>query len=300
LRGEHRFSTTETAVQHHEQTGIAQKPYAVIRPPVGWASLELFDLWNYRYLIWMLLWRDIKGRYRQTMLGPLWFVILPLIRMGVFSLILGLVAGLPSEGVPYPLYTYAALLPWELFAGAVVRSTGSLVEYMQVISKVYFPRLIVPVTTSLAGLADFGISFFILIIMTLAYGYPLTIRLLYVPLLLIPTVMLSMAIGMFLSALQVRYRDVGQVVGITIQLWFYATPAAYSAQLVMDRLPASMQFLYWLNPMAWVVDGTRWAVIGVGRAPDINLVIMTVIILFLLIGAAFFFRRTEQSIVDIL
>lgn len=280
--------------------GSALKPFVVVRPMKGWASLELGDLLRYRYLLFMLLWRDIKGRYRQTMLGPLWFVIGPLMRMVVYSLVLGTVARLPSEGIPYPLYTYSALLSWELFAGAVFRSTGSLVEYMQVISKVYFPRLIVPVTTTLSGVVDFSISFLILIAMTLLYGYPITLRILYVPLLLVPVLMLAMTIGMSLAALNVRFRDIGSLVGILLQFWFYATPVAYSGALVTERLPAFLRPFYELNPMAMVVENMRWAILGVGKPPEMTLVYMSLIILVCLIGAAFFFRRTEQSIVDIL
>ena len=275
-------------------------PTIIIRPACGWSSLELGDLWRYRHLLFMLLWRDVKGRYRQTMLGPLWFIIGPLVRMVVFSLVLGQVAKLPSEGVPYPIFTYTALLPWELFAGAIGRSTGSLVEYMHIISKVYFPRLIVPIASTLSGLVDFAISFVILLGMTLFYGFRPTPRLLMLPLLILLTIGLALAVGMLLAALQVRYRDVGNALGYLVRFWFYGTPVVYSANLITDRLPEPLQWLYQLNPMNSVVEGFRWALLDTGRAPDWSLAATGLIVFLFMAGSAFCFRRTEHSIVDIL
>lgn len=281
-------------------TRAAPAPITVIRPARGWDSLELGDLWRYRYLLLMLLWRDVKGRYRQTMLGPLWFIIGPLVRMLVFSLILGQVARLPSDSAPYPIFTYTALLPWELFNGAIGRSTGSLASYMHVISKVYFPRLLVPIAATLSGLVDFAISFVILLVMAVYYGFPLTPRLLVLPLLMLLVMGLATAVGMLLAALQVRYRDVGNALGYLMQFWFYATPVAYSASLIANWLPQRLQWLYRLNPMNGVVEGFRWALLGTGRAPDWPLAITGLFILLFLAGSAFYFRRTEHSIVDIL
>jgi len=278
----------------------AAVPTIIIRPARGWNSLELSDLWYYRHLLFMLLWRDVKGRYRQTLLGPLWFIIRPLARMVVFSLVLGQVAKLPSEGVPYPIFTYTALLPWELFAGAIGRSTGSLVEYMHIISKVYFPRLIVPIASTLSGLVDFTISFVILLGMTLFYGFRPTPRLLMLPLLILLTIGLALAVGMLLAALQVRYRDVGNALGYLVQFWFYSTPVVYSANLITDRLPEPLQWLYQLNPMNGVVEGFRWALLDTGRAPDWLLAATGAIVFLFMVGSAFCFRHTEHSIVDIL
>jgi lipopolysaccharide transport system permease protein len=278
----------------------ATLPSIIIRPARGWSSLELVDLWRYRRLLLMLMWRDVKGRYRQTLLGPLWFVIGPLMRMVIFSLILGQVARLPSDGVPYPIFSYAALLPWELFAGAVGRSTGSLVEYMPIVSKVYFPRLIVPVAAALSGLVDFGISFVILLVMALLYRFPLGPRLLVLLPLILLALALALAVGMSLAALQVRYRDVGNALGYLMQLWFYGTPVVYSAALISERLPEAMRWLYQLNPMNGVVEGFRWALLGVGRAPEPLLLVTGAVVLVFLTGAAFLFHRAEQSIVDLL
>lgn len=278
---------------------VTAVPTIIIRPARGWDSLELSDLWHYRHLLFMLLWRDVKGRYRQTMLGPIWFIIGPLVRMVVLSLMLGQFARLPSEGVPYPIFTYTALLPWELFAGATGRSTGSLVDYMHIISKVYFPRLIVPIASTLSGLVDFAISFVILLGMTLFYGFRPTPRLLVLPLLILLTIGLALAVGMLLAALQVRYRDVGNALVYLIQFWFYVTPVAYSASLITERLPERLQWLYRLNPMNGVVEGFRWALLGIGRAPDWSLTATGLIVFLFMVGSAFCFRRTEHSIVDL-
>jgi len=272
----------------------------VIEPTRGLGRLGLSDLWRYRYLLWMLLARDIKGRYRQTLLGPLWFVIGPLVRMLVFSLLLGQIVRLPSEGVPYPIFIYTALLPWELFAGAIQRSTGSLVSYMSIISKVYFPRLLVPVAATLSGLVDFAISFVILLGMMAFYGFALTPRLLALPALILLALALAMGVGLWLAALAVRFRDVGQFLGYVIQFWFYGTPVAYSAMLILSWLPEQVHWLYRLNPMNGVVEGFRWMLLDTGRAPDLMLLISSAFVLALLVSGAFFFRHTERSIVDLL
>ena len=294
------LSKVTTKPDLEQSTRATAVPTITIRPARGWGSLELGDLWRYRHLLFMLLWRDVKGRYRQTMLGPLWFIIGPLVRMLAFSLILGQVARLPSDGVPYPIFTYTALLPWELFAGAIGRSTGSLVGYMHIISKVYFPRLLVPIAATLSGLVDFAISFVILLVMAVYYGFPLTPRLLVLPLLILLAMGLALAVGMLLAALQVRYRDVGNALGYLMQFWFYGTPVAYSASLISDRLPQSLQWLYRLNPMNGVVEGFRWALLDAGRPPDWSLAATGLLVFLFLIGSAFYFRRTEHSIVDLL
>jgi lipopolysaccharide transport system permease protein len=221
-------------------------------------------------------------------------------RMVVFSLVFGELVGLPSEGVPYPVFTYTALLPWELFSGAITRSTGSLVEHMQVISKVYFPRLTVPIAATLSGVVDFSLSFVILLGMCAFYGIPFTWRLVVLPYLILLTLALALTVGLALAALAVRFRDVGQFLGYVMQLWLFATPVAYSAELITDWLPAQLIWLYWLNPMARVVEGFRWAILGTGRAPDWSWALTGLVIFLLMIASAFYFKRTEHSIVDIL
>jgi lipopolysaccharide transport system permease protein len=218
--------------------------------------------------------------------------------MGAFAFVLGHLAGLPSEGVPYALFTYAALLPWELFATGVSRSTSSLLTYIHIIAKVYFPRLILPASEVLSGIVDFAFSFLILLVMTLCSGYGLSLRILILPPLLLLTMALSLAVGLLFAVAQVRYRDIGTFVGYLIQFWFYATPVAYSAEVLRGRLPESLLRLYRLNPMNGVVEGFRWALFGTGRAPDISLIVTSGITVLLLLFSALVFRKTEHSIID--
>ncbi len=272
----------------------AQQPTLVIEPSHGWAALSLSELWAQRHLLYFMLWRDVKARYRQTALGPVWYVLSPLMRMVVFSLIFGNLAELPSEDVPYPVFTYTALLPWELFAGAVQRSTGGLVNYLSVISKVYFPRLIVPISAALVGVVDFSISIFILLAMAWYFGYPPDARLLAVPLLVLYALLLGLAVGLWLATLAVRYRDVAQFVGYGLSFWMYLTPVAYSSELIPER----WQLLYQLNPMYWVIEGHRWSVLGLGSQPTGAALVGLLLLPTLLVSGAYVFLRTERTIVD--
>lgn len=274
-------------------------PPVIVVPPGAWHPIDFREFWSYRQVLSVFLWRYVARRYRQTLLGPLWFVLTPVVRMLVFSFALGAVLGLPSEGVPYPLFTYTALLPWELFAVSVIRSSESLVAYEHIISKVYFPRLIVPVTEALCAAIDFGLSFIILLVMLLGYGFPLTARLLIIPFLVGLTLAIALSIGLVFAVLQVRYRDMSNLLAYVVQFWFYATPVAYSASVVAKRLPQSLLHLYQLNPMNGVVEGFRWALLGTGRAPDTAMLILGVLIWPLLGLSAMVFTRTEHSIVDL-
>lgn len=276
------------------------RPLRIIRPAGDWESAGLRELWEYRYVFWVFLWRNVMRRYRQTLLGPLWFIFAPLLRMGVFSLALGVIAGLPSEGIPYPIFTYAALLPWELFATGINRSSNGLVEYEHIISRVYFPRLLLPITEVCTGLVDFSISFAILLAMTVYYGFPLTSRLLVLPFLISLSMAMSLAIGLFVAPLQARYRDVSNFVSYVVQFWFFGTPVAYSATVLSNRLPASLSQLYQLNPMNGVVEGFRWVLLGTGRAPDSYLLSTGFLVCLFLFVGAIVFRRTEHSIVDVI
>jgi lipopolysaccharide transport system permease protein len=275
-----------------------RSPVVVIVPAGGWVGIDIRELWQYRHLFPIMLWRNVMRRYRQTLLGPLWFILGPLVRMVVFAFVLGHLAGLPSEGIPYPLFTYAALLPWELFSTGVGRSTSSLLTYIHIIAKVYFPRLILPTSEVLSGIVDFAFSFLILLAMMFGYGYGLSVRILILPLLLLVTMALSLAVGLLFAVVQVRYRDVGSFVGWLIQFWFYATPVAYSTDVLRTRLPESLLYLYRLNPMNGVVEGFRWALFGTGRPPDLSLIVASGITLLLLFFSALVFCRTEHSIVD--
>jgi len=270
-----------------------------IRPMRGLGFPDLGDLWLHRHVISALVWRNVARRYRQTLLGPVWFIISPLIRMILFSLVLGRIARLPSDGVPYPIFTYTALLPWELLASGVTRSMMCFVTYQHIISKLYFPRIIVPVAEVLTALVDFGLSFGILLVMALFYGFDLTPRLLVLPLLLAMTMALSLSMGLLLAALQARYRDVSNFLGYVMQFWFYGTPVAYSAEVVRERVPEWVMSLYYLNPMNGVVEGFRWALLDTGRAPDLTLAASAAVIILVLLVSTMIFHRTEHSIVDL-
>ena len=269
-------------------------PALVIQPTRGWSSLALHELWEYRELLWFLTWRNIKGRYRQMALGPLWIVIKPLVNMVIFSVIFGRLAKLPSEGLPYPIFTYTALLPWTYFSSAAGESVGSLVSQMGVISKVYFPRLVVPISAVLSGLVDLAISFLILLGMMAYYGFAPSLAMLTLPLYVLLATAIALGVGLWSATVTVRFRDLGFVVGYGLQAWMYATPVAYAASLIPQR----WQWLYQLNPMYWVIEGFRWALLGKGQAPQPLMLVPVGFVLLLLISGAFVFRRTERTIVD--
>ena len=267
----------------------------IIEPLRGWEGLGLRDVWRYRGLLYFLTWRDVKVRYKQTLLGAAWAVLQPVLTMLIFSIIFGQLAKLPSEGIPYPIFTYTALLPWQLFAFALVNSSNSLVGSQNLVSKVYFPRLVIPIASVLPGLLDFAISFVVLIGMMIFYSVPLTPRILALPLLLVLALASALAVGVWLSALNVQYRDVRYVVPFLTLFWQYATPVAYSSTLI----PAKWRLLYGLNPMAGVVEGFRWALLGKG---DIGTLIWisACIVLVMLLGGMVYFRRMEASFADVI
>ena len=267
----------------------------IIEPPRGWEGLGLRELWRYRGLLYFLTWRDVKVRYKQTLLGAAWAVLQPVLTMLIFSIIFGQLAKLPSEGIPYPIFTYTALLPWQLFAFALVNSSNSLVGSQNLVSKVYFPRLVIPIASVLPGLLDFAISFVVLIGMMVYYQVPLTPRILALPLLLLLALASALAVGVWLSALNVQYRDVRYVVPFLTLFWQYATPVAYSSTLI----PAKWRLLYGLNPMSGVVEGFRWALLGKGEIGSL-LWISASIVLVMLIAGMVYFRRMEASFADVI
>jgi lipopolysaccharide transport system permease protein len=230
-------------------------PTFYIEPPKGWASIGLRELWDYRELLYFLTWRDVKVRYKQTALGAAWAIIQPLFMMLVFSLFFGRLAKIPSDGIPYPIFTFCALLPWQLFAHALTESSNSLVANERLITKVYFPRLVVPIAAVLGGLVDFAVAFGILLVMMLYYGIVPTWAIVTLPGFILLAVMTALGVGLWLSALNVKYRDVRYTINFLIQFWLFATPVAYPSSLVPEKWRA----LYGLNPMAGVVEGFRWA-----------------------------------------
>lgn len=292
----------EQIVRDSETERLEGVPHAldvsatIIKPSRGWGSLRLHELWNYRELLYFLLWRDVKGRYRQMAIGPLWMIVQPVVNMVVFSLIFGRLAKLPSEGVPYPIFTYVALLPWQFFASGARTSSSSLVSQQNLIAKVYFPRLIIPVSAVLAASVEFIMSFVVLIGMMIFYGIAPGWQVLTLPGFLLLATGASLAVGLWLACLSVKYRDVALGLGFAISVWQYVTPVAYSSSLIPER----WQALYRLNPMAGVVDGFRWALLGAGQPPDWTTAVSTLLVLALLISGAFYFRRTERTIVDLL
>jgi lipopolysaccharide transport system permease protein len=269
-------------------------PTLVIQPTRGWSSLALHELWQYRELLWFLTWRDIKGSYRQMALGPLWIIIKPLVDMVIFSVIFGTLAKLPSDGLPYPIFTYTALLPWGYFSGAAGASVDSLVSRMSVISKVYFPRLVVPVSAVLSGLVDLAVSSLILLGMMAYYSFAPSLTMLALPLYVLLAMTTALGVGLWSATLAVRFRDLRTAIGYGLRALTYATPVAYSASLIPER----WQLLYQLNPMYWVVEGFRWSLLGKGQAPQPLMLVPVGLVLMLLISGAFVFRRTERTIVD--
>jgi lipopolysaccharide transport system permease protein len=266
-----------------------------IRPSSGWRALDLAEVWKYRELLWFLAWRDITVRYKQTVLGVAWAVIQPLFTMVIFSLFFGYLAKMPSDGVPYPIFTLVALLPWQLFAYALTQSSNSLVNEQRLISKVYFPRLIVPLASVVSGLADFGVAFLLVLGMMVFYAVPLSWNLLAVPFLVLFALATALAVGLWLAALNVQFRDVRYVVPFLTQIWMFATPVAYPSSLI----PADYRPWFGLNPMAGVVEGFRWALLGQGEAPTGLLAVSVLTVVVLLVGGLFYFRRLERNFADV-
>ena len=267
-----------------------------IEPPTRWPSIDLHELWQYRELLYFLTWRDIKVRYKQTVLGAAWAVIQPLFIMAVFSLFFGRLAGVPSDGLPYPVFAFCALLPWQLFAHALTESSNSLVGSQNLITKVYFPRLVVPISAVLGGLVDFAIAFVILLGMMFLYGIVPGWQILALPGLVLLTVMTALGVGLWLSALNVQYRDVRYTINFLVQFWLFATPVAYPSSIV----PVKWRALYGLNPMVGVVDGFRWALTGRPESPGMLLFVSVIVVSVLLVGGLYYFRRLEQQFADII
>jgi lipopolysaccharide transport system permease protein len=270
-------------------------PITVIEPSRGWVSLKLREVWHYRELLFFLTWRDVKVRYKQASLGVAWAVLQPLLTMVIFSVIFGQLAKLPSDGIPYPVFSYAALLPWQLFAGSLQRAGTSLVGNANLLTKVYFPRLIIPLSAVGAGLVDFAIAFVVLLGLMLWYGIAPTVNVLWLPLLVLLALLTALAVGLWLSALNVQYRDVQHAIPFVIQAWMYASPVAYSAGLIPT---GKWRIVYGLNPLAGVIQGFRWALLG-AAPPDELMAVSVVMVLVLLATGLFYFRRMERTFADV-
>lgn len=266
----------------------------VIEPRKGF-DLRLKELWSYRELLYILVWRDIKVRYKQTALGALWAILQPVLATAVFSIFFGRFAKVPSDGFPYPVFAYVGLLPWTLFAYALNESTTSLVSNQNLIRKVYFPRLVIPLSAVLAGLVDFAIAFVVLLGLFWKYGIVPSASLVFLPVFILLAVATALAIGLWLSALNVQYRDVRYTIPFLTQLWLFATPVAYPSSLVPEKWRA----LYGLNPMAGVIEGFRWALLGKAANPGPLIWVSVGMVFLLLLGGVIYFRRMESTFADI-
>jgi lipopolysaccharide transport system permease protein len=276
------------------ETGAAL-PRLRIQPSRGWVSLKLPELWEYRELLYFLTWRDIKVRYKQTVLGAAWAIIQPFCTMVVFSLFFGKLARLPSDGIPYPVFSYAALVPWTFFAHGLTESSASLVGSAQLIKKVYFPRLAIPISSILSGAVDFVLAFVVLLGMMLYYGMAPTWHVLWLPLLLLLAFVTALGVGLWLSALNVQFRDVRYTVPFLTQFWLFATPIAYPSSL----LSQPWRTLYGVNPMVGVVEGFRWALLGTTTAPGPIIFVSAGAALAILVTGLFYFRRMERTFADV-
>ena len=271
------------------------QPVIRVRPSSGWAPLRLDELWEYRELLYFLMWRDLKVRYKQTALGAAWAVLQPLLTMLLLTVVFGQLAGLPSEGVPYPLLVYCALVPWTYFSNALANSSGSLADHGRLITKVYFPRLLLPAAPVAAGLLDLGINLLVLAGLMTYYGVTPPRTVLLVPLFALLATATALGAALWLSALNARYRDVKHLTPFLLQVWLFASPVGYSSTLVPER----WQALYGINPMAGVVDGFRWALLGTAPAPGGTLALSILAAALLLVGGLFWFRRMERNVADV-
>jgi lipopolysaccharide transport system permease protein len=270
-------------------------PTMRIAPSKGWVPLKLRELWEYRELLYFLVWRDIKVRYKQTALGATWAIIQPFFTMVVFSLFFGHLGKIPSDGIPYPIFSFAALVPWTFFANGLSQSSNSLVGSSNLITKVYFPRLTIPLASVFSGIVDFLLAFAVLLVMMLYYGLVPTLNVLWLPLFLLLALVTSLGVGLWLSALNVEYRDVRYVVPFITQFWLLATPIAYPSSL----LHQPWRTIYGLNPMVGVVEGFRWALLRSNSAPGPIIAVSSAAALVILVTGAFYFRRMEKTFADI-
>jgi len=292
--------TEETVTQSPSIVGSlhspGDKPVVRIRPSRGWIAVNLRDLWAYRELLYFLTWRDIKVRYKQTVLGAAWAILQPFFTMVVFSLFFGRLAGVPSDGIPYPIFSYAALVPWQFFANGLTNATNSLVASTNLIQNVYFPRMVIPFSAVLSGVVDFALAFVVLLAMMLFYRIAPTGATLWLPLFLLLALITSLAVGLWLTAMNVQFRDVRYAVPFILNAWMFATPIAYPSSLLHEP----WHTLYGLNPMAGVVEGFRWALLGTEPAPGPMVLVSALVSVVLFIGGLFYFRRMERTFADVI
>src|ERR1700685_252733 len=270
-------------------------PVMRITPPTRWWILPFGELWDFRELIYFFVWRDIKIRYKQTAIGAAWAVLQPLLPMLIFSLFFGRLAHIPSEGLPYPIFYYSALLPWMYFAAAMQNATSTIVENQRVITKVYFPRLALPLASVLSGLVDFGVSFLMFVVLMIYYGIRPTVAVIWLPAFSLLAILTALGVGLWLSALNALYRDVRYVLPFLVQFWMFGSPVAYPSSLV----PEKWRWLYGLNPMAGVIEGFRWSLTGIGQPPGIMLAASSTAVILLVFSGLVYYHAVEGTIADV-
>ena len=283
---------TTIPTQSNDQSSVNT---TVIKPSRGWVSPRLGELWAYRELLYFLVWRDVKVRYKQTVLGAAWAIIQPVFSMIIFSIFFGGLAKIPSDNVPYPIFSFTALLPWQYFANSLSQSANSVVSSANLIRKIYFPRLVVPIASSLAGLVDFAIAFVVLLGLMVFYRIAPTMGVLFLPLLMLMAFATALGVGLWLAALNAKYRDIRHIVPFAVQFWMFATPIVYPSSLI----PEQWRLLYGLNPMAGVIEGFRWALLGTAF-PGPMMIVSAGISVLLLVSGIVYFRNMERSFADIL
>jgi lipopolysaccharide transport system permease protein len=282
-------------VTKDESAGLPDGMVFRITPPARWWVLPFAELWDYRELIYFFVWRDIKVRYKQTAIGAVWAVLQPFLTMLVFSLFFGKLAQIPSESLPYPIFYYSALLPWMYFASALQNSTTTIVENQRLVTKVYFPRLALPLSSVMSGLVDFGISFLMFVAMMFYYRIQAGWAMLMLPVFLVLAVLTALGVGLWLSALNAIYRDVRYVVPFLVQFWMFASPVVYPSSLV----PAKWRWLYGLNPMTGVIEGFRWSLTGRGAPSGRLIVLSSAVVLLILLSGVAYFQKMETTIADV-
>jgi lipopolysaccharide transport system permease protein len=294
--GFHVFKEQVARIIHTNVIAPAEQPIQVfaIKPVKGWVVIDLKEFWRYRELLYFLVWREVKVRYKQTVLGATWAILQPLLMMVVFSLFFGKFMKVPRQGISYPLFSYAAILPWMLFSEGISRSANSLIQGSGLITKVYFPRIIMPLSGVVSPLVDFFFAFLVYVGLMFYYGFPPSGKLLLLPIFVVLALVTALSVGLWLSAINVQYRDVRYAIPFLIQFWFFASPVVYAS----TSLPQSWQLIYSLNPMVGVIEGFRWVLLG--TEPPKPLMIVSISIVFvIMITGAFYFRRMEKSFADL-
>ena len=284
-----------SAVTTADSEILHKPPVLRITPPTRWWAIPLGELWAYRELLYFFVWRDIKIRYKQTAIGAAWAVLQPFLTMLVFSLFFGRLAHIPSGGVPYPIFFYSALLPWMYFAAALQNATNTIVENQRMITKVYFPKLLLPLSAVISGLVDFGISFLMFVALMVYYGIRPGAAILWLPAFLLLAILTALGVGLWLSALNAIYRDVRYVLPFLVQFWMFASPVVYSSSLV----PMKWRWLYGLNPMAGVIEGFRWSLTGRGEAPGRLFFVSAAAVAAVLLGGIAYFQKMETTVADV-